>query len=81
MTPRKNESANSPRANVRLSAPPCAFAILVVEDDPDFLELLLRQISKISGANISVAHNRDEAVELLTNRSFQLVVCDWALAA
>lgn len=55
--------------------------VLIIDDDADFLELLEDHISQISGTEISVAYSCDQAVDLLTRRPFQLVVCDWALAA
>jgi len=56
-------------------------SILIIEDDPDFLELVGGQMTHIEGANVSSAHNCDEAVAILAQRPFDLIVCDWALAS
>ena len=55
--------------------------ILVVEDDPDFLDLLSMEISQITGTRLTVANSCEAAVDKLIHGKFQLVVCDWALAS
>ena len=44
-----------------------------------FLEILLRQFDRIPDVNVSVAHNFEEAVAMLSVERFGLVVSDWAL--
>jgi CheY-like chemotaxis protein len=53
-------------------------SILVIEDDPDFLELVGGQMSDI--AEVTAARSYDEAIQHLEHEHFNLVVCDWALA-
>jgi CheY-like chemotaxis protein len=56
-------------------------SILVIDDDADYLSLLSFEIARATGAQVSVAHSLEEAVELLCNEHFELVVCDWSLAS
>jgi CheY-like chemotaxis protein len=53
--------------------------ILIVDDDPDFLELLTNEIGQIEGVEIDVAHSPSEAIERLTKSDYELIVSDWAL--
>src|SRR5579871_3518399 len=53
--------------------------VLIVDDDPDFLQLLISEIGAISGVEIDVAQGPSEALECLTHRDYELVVSDWAL--
>lgn len=53
--------------------------ILIVDDDPDFLDLLTGEIGRIPGVEVDVAHGPAEAVRMLTKRDYELVVSDWAL--
>lgn len=55
--------------------------ILIVDDDPDFLELLSGEIRQIPGVRVEEAHHPAEALKMLTRRNYQLVVSDWALDA
>ena len=55
------------------------YAVLVVDDDPDFLDLLSRQLKQIPDISVTVAHGPREAVQLLTRNRYKLVVSDWAL--
>lgn len=81
MTPRNHGPAKNLDTTIRLDSSRSTLSILVVDDDSDFLELICRQIAKISGAQIYIANGRDEAVELLVHKDFDLVVCDWALSS
>jgi CheY-like chemotaxis protein len=54
--------------------------VLVVDDDPDFLGLLTSQIKQIPGVRVNVATSPDEAIHLLTENTYDLVVSDWALS-
>lgn len=59
-----------------------AFAsVLIVDDDLDFLELLTSEIKQIPGVSVNVATSPDEAINLLTQNTYDLVVSDWALSA
>lgn len=55
--------------------------VLIVDDDPDFLELLRDEIRQIENVIVDVAHNPAEAVQKLTLRDhdYELIVSDWAL--
>lgn len=55
--------------------------ILIVDDDPDFLELLSGEIRQIPGVKVDEAHHPDEALQMLARRNYQLIVSDWALDA
>jgi CheY-like chemotaxis protein len=55
------------------------YSVLVVDDDPDFLDLLSRQLKQIPDISLTVAHGPREAVQLLTRNRYKLVVSDWAL--
>jgi CheY-like chemotaxis protein len=57
------------------------FSILLIEDDPDFLELLGGHLIHIEGAQISAARDCEEAVAMLIHRPFDLIISDWSLAA
>ena len=52
---------------------------MVVDDDPDFLSLVSGELEQIPGVNVTAATSPDEALDLLTNNNFDLVVSDWAL--
>lgn len=54
--------------------------VLVVDDDPDFLDLLTTQLSSIPGIQIRVAQNPREALKMLVNGKYKLIVSDWALS-
>jgi CheY-like chemotaxis protein len=58
---------------------PVPIEVLIVDDDPDYLELLENEISQIDGVHAFTAHSPQEAVQLLSQRDFDLVVSDWAL--
>jgi DNA-binding NtrC family response regulator len=53
--------------------------ILVVDDDQDFLSLLASELSQIPGALIQTACNDREALSLLRQYRFTLIVSDWAI--
>lgn len=53
--------------------------VLIVDDDPDFLDLLCSQISQINGVSIDVAATPAEALQFLTHQEYRLIVSDWAL--
>lgn len=55
-------------------------AILIVDDDLDFLDLIADRVARIEGATVVLASSCDEAVDNLTQQHFHLVICDWALA-
>lgn len=55
------------------------YSVLVVDDDPDFLDLLSRQLKQIPDISVTVAHGPREAVQMLTRHKYKLVVSDWAL--
>ncbi len=55
-------------------------SVLVVDDDPDFLGLLSSQIRQIPGVRVNVANSPDEALNLLRENTYDLVVSDWALS-
>jgi CheY-like chemotaxis protein len=69
------------KPNPQLKIKPPDISILIIEDDPDFLELVGGQMAHISGARVISAHNCDEAVSILAQKAFDLIVCDWALAS
>lgn len=56
-------------------------AILIVDDDPDFLDLVCEHVSQIADVEIEVATSCEKAVSRLSKRSYQLVICDWRLAS
>ena len=56
-----------------------AICVLIVDDDPDFLDLLSFEMTRIPNVRLTVARNPEEALHLLGTRSFDLVVSDWAL--
>lgn len=53
--------------------------VLIVDDDPDFLDLLINEIESIPSVRIDVAHGPSEALKMLTRRNYHLIVSDWAL--
>ena len=53
--------------------------VLIVDDDPDFLDLLIDQIGRIPQVQITAAHNPQQALERLGQKNYRLVVSDWAL--
>jgi CheY-like chemotaxis protein len=53
--------------------------VLIVDDDPDFLDLLISEIGQIPGVEIHVAHGPAEALKMITLRDYHLIVSDWAL--
>lgn len=55
-------------------------SILIVDDDPDFLGLVTKEIKRIPGVHVNVAASPDEALRLLTLNTYDLVVSDWALS-
>ncbi|MBX3023024.1 MAG: response regulator [Bdellovibrionales bacterium] len=60
---------------------PEATHVLIVDDDPDFLDLLTCEIEQIPGVTVDVAHDPEEAVRKLTLQDYRLIVSDWALDA
>lgn len=54
-------------------------SILVIDDDPDFLDLVSSELRQIPGTKVTTAHDCDEAVDLLTHNCFSLVVSDWEI--
>jgi CheY-like chemotaxis protein len=58
---------------------PANACVLVVDDDPDFLNLLTKQMSQIPGVSLDVARDHREAVQMLSENSYDLVVSDWAI--
>lgn len=60
---------------------PVLTSVLVVDDDPDFLELLCAQLGRIPGVEVNAAGDPDEAVRYLRENSYDLVVSDWAIQA
>ena len=55
--------------------------VLVVDDDPDFLEMLERELKEVKGLNIKAVGTARDAVESLIPHRFNLVVSDWAIAS
>ncbi len=53
--------------------------VLVVDDDPDFLDLLSKQLKRIPNVKVTVARNPREAISMLTHNKYRLVVSDWAI--
>lgn len=51
--------------------------ILVVENDEDTLELLLFALSQIGLTGIQFARNGYDALQLLKEDVFSLILCDW----
>ena len=61
-----------------MNSPP-RLEILVVDDDLDFLELLLIELQSIPQTHVDVAHDFVQAVQLLQSNKYALVLSDWAL--
>jgi CheY-like chemotaxis protein len=55
--------------------------VLVLDDDPDFLERLTCELKSVDGLKIKAVNCARDAIESLTNNSFHLVVSDWAIHA
>jgi CheY-like chemotaxis protein len=55
--------------------------VLVVDDDPDFLSLLIKELRHIPDIHVTVARNPDEAIRLLTRNKYRLIVSDWAISS
>ena len=53
--------------------------VLIVDDDPDFLDLLIAHIGRIPHVQITAAHDPGEALERLRDPKYRLVISDWAL--
>lgn len=53
--------------------------ILIVDDDPDFLDALLSEVGHISNVHIDVANGTDEAIRYLLDQGYDLIISDWAL--
>ena len=53
-------------------------SVLVVEDDPDFAEGLA-DIIQLAGHEVSVAPSGEQAIELLSERSFHVALLDMQL--
>jgi DNA-binding NtrC family response regulator len=75
-----HEIANDLKPQNRLHRAEDGPAILIVDDDLDFLDLIADRVARIPGATVAVASSCDEAVDNLTQQRFHLVICDWALA-
>jgi len=58
---------------------PTSLEVLIVDDDPDFLDLLISEIGHIPHVQITAAHNPHEALERLSQANYDLIVSDWAL--
>lgn len=72
------ETVDLPSRAPRL--PPIApIDVLVVDDDQDFLELLILEIRRIPNVIVTVAHSPEQALNELNHRGFALIVSDWAL--
>lgn len=54
--------------------------VLVVDDDPDFLDLLTTQLKYIPNIKIYVAQNPRQALNMLVKDQYKLIVSDWALS-
>jgi CheY-like chemotaxis protein len=53
--------------------------VLLIDDDPDYLDLLAAEISQIPLVQVHVASSAAEAVKLLGDNDFHLIVTDWEL--
>src|SRR5262245_60010236 len=56
-------------------------SVLLIDDDPDFLRLVDDELNSISGVHVQTAESSNEALDCLTNESYDLIICDWTLAA
>lgn len=54
-------------------------AVLILDDDVEFLRLVSDEISLIHGARVDTATSATEALRLLVERDYDLVVSDWAV--
>jgi CheY-like chemotaxis protein len=79
--PRQLQPLSPLRPKIRLSHPGNGIAILVVDDDEDYLDAVHAQVARIRGARVTRAASYDEAVEQLLLFPYQLVICDWSLAS
>jgi CheY-like chemotaxis protein len=69
-----------PSVSERETAPLPAEAVLVVDDDPDFLECLSLELGRIEGIRIEAVDNPLEAINRLSTGQYRLVVSDWVLS-
>ena len=53
---------------------------MVVEDDPQVRQVLRRQLQR-HGYDVSEAADPDEALEILTGNSVDVVITDWSMPA
>lgn len=56
-------------------------SVLVVDDDPDFLDLLSAALKKIPGVKVNIARNPAQAIRMLTRNTYKLIVSDWAISS
>ena len=75
------EARNENRFKSQMCKKKSLSAILIVDDDPDFLDLVCEHVSQIDGVEIEVATSLENAVSRLAHRGYQLVICDWRLAS
>src|SRR5687767_234298 len=50
--------------------------LLVVEDSPDWLAILVERLQAIPGVTVTAARSRDSALSLLNDGWFDLIICD-----
>lgn len=55
-------------------------SVLVIEDDPDYSEVLSGRLGQEEALNIFVASDPYEAAERLTECCYDLVITDWTLS-
>ena len=77
ITPAQTQIEDNSLAQINVSER--ANYVLIVDDDPDFLDLLTQELGQIEGITIDVAHTSQEALNLLTRNAYKLVVSDWSL--
>src|SRR5688572_30039864 len=55
--------------------------VLLIEDNPDDVELILRELRRANGFRIvhQVARTGEEIREMLTHQTFDLIICDYFL--
>lgn len=68
-------TASSVAANVSVLAEPKNLKVLIVEDSPTSLKLMSRMISRL-GHHVSTATNGKDALELLKQESYDIVLMD-----